>query len=77
MIKLELDVNLKNCPFCNSEAMLTANGDYFFVICKKCNAQGSPYPRPNGYVDSAGNPWFIDSENYAVEAWNKRTNVEL
>ena len=57
---------LKPCPFCNGKAKVEEQTDIFFRAfvcrCKKCGVS-QPYPK-------------YESEELAIEAWNRRVSDE-
>lgn len=67
-------MEVKNCPFCGGEGMLTkkfvcvGHGDYcdeYFVTCKECKARGQSF---DDYLSEPLEKLICK----AIEAWNRR-----
>lgn len=62
-----MNINIKPCPFCGGEAVLSNNKvvggyDYSFVQCKKCGIHTKDYRVSTDYCSS----------ERAINDWNRR-----
>lgn len=62
---------VKNCPFCNGKAGHSYNGEWRYVTCFNCFAQGQKF----SVVREQSNN-NLDIIEMAIQAWNKRVTNE-
>ena len=64
---------LKPCPFCGGEASvaIAPYAGVAFVECKRCSAMMGRYQK-GGRTDHDGFWTHLESQEAAIEAWNRR-----
>lgn len=66
---------LKPCPFCGGEAVvvIAPRAGTAYVECKHCSAMMGRYNK-GGRTDHKGFWTHFETEEEAIEAWNRRAN---
>lgn len=69
------DTKLKPCPFCGGEAnvVIAPMEGTAYVECKHCSAMMGRY-RKSGESDHKGFWTHFETQEKAIEAWNRRSN---
>lgn len=66
-----INMDLKPCPFCGSEAKIYAYpGNGVCVMCTECHIQ--TLPMSDYCIGDWKKPYYTDAVSQAIEAWNRR-----